>query len=155
MNWEAIGAVGEILGAAGVIVTLVYLARQLGQHTAMLRVQASSERLERDYDIASSVIESREVAEMWAKDFDTLDEIDRHRMMFFERRAIVLWHHLFHMRRRGLLADSDWHEHQWLIRNLGRRQAVREAWRFFKEAYQKPFQEFLDGEFAAADRADA
>ena len=113
MNWEAIGAVGEILGAAGVIVTLVYLARQLGQHTAMLRVQASSERLERDYDIASSVIESREVAEMWAKDFDTLDEIDRHRMMFFERRAIVLWHHLFHMRRRGLLADSDWHEHQW------------------------------------------
>ena len=29
MNWEAIGAVGEILGAAGVIVTLVYLARQI------------------------------------------------------------------------------------------------------------------------------
>ena len=29
MNWEAIGAVGEILGAAAVVLTLFYLARQL------------------------------------------------------------------------------------------------------------------------------
>jgi hypothetical protein len=29
MNWEAIGAVGELLGAAGVIITLTYLAIQI------------------------------------------------------------------------------------------------------------------------------
>ena len=29
MNWDAIGAVGEILGALAVVVTLVYLARQV------------------------------------------------------------------------------------------------------------------------------
>ncbi len=29
MNWEAIGAVGEILGAIGVIATLLYLTRQI------------------------------------------------------------------------------------------------------------------------------
>lgn len=29
MNWEAIGAVGEGLGAAAVFVTLVYLALQI------------------------------------------------------------------------------------------------------------------------------
>jgi hypothetical protein len=29
MNWEAIGAVGEILGALAVLITLVYLARQV------------------------------------------------------------------------------------------------------------------------------
>ena len=29
MNWEAVGAIGESLGAAGVIVTLVYLALQI------------------------------------------------------------------------------------------------------------------------------
>ena len=29
MNWEAIGAIGETLGALGVIVTLVYLAAQI------------------------------------------------------------------------------------------------------------------------------
>ena len=29
MNWQAIGAVGEILGALAVLITLVYLARQV------------------------------------------------------------------------------------------------------------------------------
>ena len=36
MNWEAVGAVGEILGASGVIITLVYLASQLRQNTKAL-----------------------------------------------------------------------------------------------------------------------
>ncbi len=34
MNWEAIGAVGEIVGAVAVVLTLVYLAVQLRQNTA-------------------------------------------------------------------------------------------------------------------------
>ena len=158
MNWEAIGAVGEIVGAAAVVVTLVYLARQIGQHTAMTRVAASSERVERDYEIASSIIESREVAEIWAKgdlEFDSLDDIDRLRLMFFERRAIVLWHHLFRMREQNLLTDSDWHEHRWIMQNFGRRRAVREAWRMFRDAYERPFQDFLDGQFSIADSAEA
>ena len=40
MNWEAIGAVGEIGGAIGVIVTLIYLANQLRQNTNALRSSA-------------------------------------------------------------------------------------------------------------------
>ena len=31
MNWEALGAIGEILGASGVLVTLIYLAFQVRQ----------------------------------------------------------------------------------------------------------------------------
>ena len=34
MNWEAISAVGEILSAVAVLVTLVYLATQIRQNTA-------------------------------------------------------------------------------------------------------------------------
>ncbi len=40
MNWEAIGAVGEILGAIAVVVTLIYLSRQLTEHTKSLKVQS-------------------------------------------------------------------------------------------------------------------
>ena len=35
MDWNAIGAIGEILGAVGVIITLGYLASQIrGSHDA-------------------------------------------------------------------------------------------------------------------------
>lgn len=37
MNWEAIGAIGEVVGAIGVIVTLGYLAVQIRQNTASVR----------------------------------------------------------------------------------------------------------------------
>ena len=36
MNWEALGAVAELLGAIGVIVTLIYLSRQISHNSKQL-----------------------------------------------------------------------------------------------------------------------
>jgi len=33
MNWEAIGAIGELIGAAAVVLTLLYLVKQINQNT--------------------------------------------------------------------------------------------------------------------------
>ena len=41
MNWEAIGAVGEIVGAIAVVATLIYLAQQTRQNTKAV-IAASS-----------------------------------------------------------------------------------------------------------------
>ena len=43
MSWEAVGAVGEILGAIAVLVTLVYLATQVKQSNDLARFNASKE----------------------------------------------------------------------------------------------------------------
>jgi len=40
MNWEAIGAVGETVGALAVLVTLVYLAMQIRQNTRAVQAAA-------------------------------------------------------------------------------------------------------------------
>ena len=37
MNWDAIGAIGEVGGAVAVVVTLIYLAVQLRQNTRAIR----------------------------------------------------------------------------------------------------------------------
>lgn len=39
MNWEAIGAIGEILAAGGVIATLVYLAAQVRNSAQVSKAQ--------------------------------------------------------------------------------------------------------------------
>ena len=38
MNWEATSGIAEVLGATGVIVTLVYLAIQIRQNSAAVRL---------------------------------------------------------------------------------------------------------------------
>ncbi len=156
MTLENIASLAEILGLMLVIASLIYVARQLGQTTAIMRVNASGERLQRDTDIANSIIHSREVAEYWIKgatELDSLDDTDRQRLMFFERRAIMHWHNMFGLHAQNLVPDSDWQELKWVIQNIGRRQAVRESWKIFKVAYQKPFQEFVDEQFSIADSA--
>lgn len=40
MNWEAVGAIGEIAGALAVVVSLVYLARQVGMSNRLARAEA-------------------------------------------------------------------------------------------------------------------
>jgi len=40
VNWVAIGAIGELIGGAAVIATLIYLAVQLRQNTKGIRAQS-------------------------------------------------------------------------------------------------------------------
>ena len=37
MNWEAIGAIGELLGALAVVVSLLYLAVQIRQNSRIVK----------------------------------------------------------------------------------------------------------------------
>jgi len=148
--------VGQIVGATSVVVSLIFLVRRVSQNTAMMRVGSASDRLQREFDIALPMIQSREIAELWIRadqGFDSLDEVDQERMMVYERRAIALWHHLYVLRERKLFADAEWHEAKWMIRHFGRRQANRAAWNVIREAFEKPFQDFVDEQMRLADIA--
>ena len=45
MNWEAIGAIGEVLGAAAVVVTLGYMAVQIRQNSQAVKNSAAQSLL--------------------------------------------------------------------------------------------------------------
>jgi hypothetical protein len=158
MTLEQLAYIAEIVAAIAVIASLLYLARQLNQTNAMMRVSASNSRVEREYDILNDVIANRDVAEIWCKgdtSFDSLDSVDQQRLILFERRAIVLWHHIFSLREQGLYSDEDWHWNEWVIQNIGRRQAIRTSWKLFKDSYQKPFRKYIDDQFRIADEVSS
>lgn len=52
MNWEAISAVGEILGASAVLITLIYLAVQIRQNTAAGVHTGETEELDRLIEVS-------------------------------------------------------------------------------------------------------
>jgi hypothetical protein len=63
MNWEAIGAIGEILGATAVAVTLAYLVVQLRQNTKAMKAQTRSSITDQILDINNSVLANPELLE--------------------------------------------------------------------------------------------
>lgn len=156
MNWEAISAIAELVGVVLIVASLIYVARQLRQSNTMMRVNAASERLERDYEIVVPIIESANLADIWLqgeKDFANLSPADQQRLLFFERRAIMLWHHQFQLRNQNLMPDANWNETIWIIRNIGKRQALREAWNAFCDGYESDFRDFIEEQFSIADTA--
>ena len=50
MNWEAIGAIAELIGGLAVLVTLIYLSIQVKQNSQMQRQQNITEQTNRCID---------------------------------------------------------------------------------------------------------
>ena len=146
MTLEQYAQIGEIIAAIAVIASLIYVAQQLHQNTDMMRVGNAQHFVDFNISLVSPLVMNRELADLWIKgdsDFENLDPIDQQRIVMFEWQAIAGWHNFFNLRQQRLVSDEQWHEVIWIFENIGRRQAVRQAWQSFKGGYDKPFQEFM------------
>ena len=72
MNWEAIGAIGEVVGAAAVVASLVYLAVQIRQNTRTIRRASARQSGEKN---AVALRGLADYSELFAGDFMGLDRI--------------------------------------------------------------------------------
>ena len=67
MNWDAIGAIGEIVGALAVLATLIYLAIQVRQNSVLQRAQ-THQQLAHDRTLnIQMMIQNRDVRDAAAK----------------------------------------------------------------------------------------
>ena len=90
MNWDAIGAVGETLGAVAVLVTLVYLAIQVRSTRNAWQRQNERELLKGITLSSQLLVEQPEMAEILWKGQDTLDDLDDVEKLRFHQ-----WHYLW------------------------------------------------------------
>jgi hypothetical protein len=68
MNWEAIGAVGEILGAAAVLITLIYLARQIKHSNELSSFTAAKEVMNQFNELNRLVATDSELRKLLLKE---------------------------------------------------------------------------------------
>jgi len=62
MNWDAIGSIGEIVGALGVIFSLIYLATQIRQNSAWLKSSVVESAGTRTGDLTGTVYSDAELS---------------------------------------------------------------------------------------------
>ena len=83
MNWEMLGAVGEILGAAGVIATLGYLAHQVQANTRAARHTAERELYDGSRTILSQLSGDRELARIYRLGLSGHESLDADELVQF------------------------------------------------------------------------
>jgi len=69
INWEAIGAAGEVTGAFAVVITLVYLAKQLRENTSSNRTNSSWTMMQAFNQMHDNVVASPQFSETVQKAF--------------------------------------------------------------------------------------
>lgn len=123
MNWEAVSAIGELVGSVGVLITLIYLALQIRQNTESLesnkqfaRAQIYQARSDAVMKLQGEYTESA----IWSKlideekqllDYDKLDELTIEEKLRLGQFAAILDTHADNIevqRSLGLMAvDND------------------------------------------------
>ena len=67
MNWDAIGAVGEVVGAAGVVFSLVYLATQIRSSAKQANADAIYNLQKGQADVMETLSSNTDLAKLLAK----------------------------------------------------------------------------------------
>lgn len=110
MNWEAIGALAELLAAIAVLASLLYLANQIRQSTQVARSVARQSIAETAIAEASSVVDHGDLAELIFRDLSggRIEEHEDFRLQLFAFRSLRLYENAHYQHRAGMLDDDEW-----------------------------------------------
>ena len=145
MDWEAIGAVGEVLGAAGVIVTLGYLAVQVRQNTRALRAASIDSMTHIANDIRTSLFHDPEITLIYTKGLggvDSLTDLERERFRLLMTNALwALWNAFTQAR----LGDAQaWEAQKPLLRRFLSQPGGEWFWTTYRNEFSPEFQAEVD-----------
>ena len=111
MDWEAIGAIGEIAGAAGVIITLVYLSVQLRQSTKASKITAIQNSMENSARLSELLSTDDELAQTFWLGLSNPEDLDADEkrkfistLNVFMRRESVA----YYLHKEGTMPDHLW-----------------------------------------------
>jgi hypothetical protein len=149
VNWEAIGAIAEVLGAAGVIITLAYLAVQIRQNSHQLARSMQATRVAADDAVARGfdqwrqlLISDEKVSEIYVRGLENLSDLDpTERLRFNQLLTTFIWIAWQVWRSEDLISDAN----KQMLRHLMRHRGGREWYASHRTFLPDEFLAVLDG----------
>jgi hypothetical protein len=118
MNWEAAGAVGEIIGAIGVIASLLYLAMQVrtSNKASMVESKLATSRMHSDFLV--SLIQNPELNNILIAGLagdESLSKTDYQRFSNMTHQAFTFFSAGYFQVKKGTMDPDEWHETEAII----------------------------------------
>ena len=146
MNWDAIAAVGEILGAVAVVISLVYLARQIHLQNRQSRVAAMHE-ISTGFRAATSRMIEDDLGEIWVKalkDIDSLNDVERTKLIVGSTTVLRAWEEAYILHDIGNLEPRIWEPMTSYYRFLLGSKPLSRVWEIRKEHFDSKFRDYVD-----------
>jgi hypothetical protein len=146
MTLQGLGAIGELVGGIAVIITLIYLALQIRQNTAVVKT-TNYLNLSRDSDDFSRMIggnkELNEIYMRGSEDFRSLSINDQSRFNMLLSVLIHPYQSMYQVRARGHIDEELMLNSFEILSALLKRPGIRQWWEEHKFWWNPEFQEFM------------
>ena len=132
MNWDAVGSIAELLGAIGVIASLIYLATQIRQSREQMRAatyQQMHEQLTERASWASQSPEIEQAVRLGMADFERLSEEDAFRFVLWATGFLMACENAHYQYRVGMLEEDRWRVHRASLKAIFSNPGLAQWWR--------------------------
>lgn len=143
LNWNAVGAVGEITGAIAVVLTLFYLARQIRDSTRLARAEMTKDIYLCSVDAIRQIASNDRMAAIWADMRDFPDEDAARRYAFYQA-FFRLYELQFNLARRGLVEPGIETSYGLVIAMFSRTRHFEEYWSVARGQFHEDFASYVD-----------
>lgn len=149
MNWEALGALSELLGAAAVVLTLLYLSRQIAHQNRALETTTRDSvfRQLQEYnfvvmgDDRLGGLFQRGVSEVDPKSFS---EDDRARFVHAMFGFFKIYENIYFHRLERSISEEAWRQNRQILFLYAGQPGGRAYWERRRDAFDPRFQKMLD-----------
>ena len=147
MTLIELGSLGEFIGAIGVVVSLIYLALQIGHNTRAVRSSMHQDMIESTLRIAESLSDNADVSRIVLKadeDYENLTREERFRFESYAERVFGNFESVFYSYRNSMIEEDLWES--WESSYLGdiSRDAMRRFWQEERPPHLRDFMDFVD-----------
>ena len=145
MSWEAIGAIGEIVGASAVFVSLIYLALQIRNQNREARAAAMHD-IWVGFRDSISAFGDQQTSEVYTKALaqEELSDAEQLQLIVGVQRILRVWEEAFMQKNRGRLDDEVWEVMTIQFSSVMGGHAFQTVWKLRKDVYSSAFRRFVD-----------
>jgi hypothetical protein len=152
MSLSALASLGSFVSGVAVLISLLYLARQVRQTEHNQKISIRHSRVSRIVELEMALADPA-VADAWLHGSGSPEEITPTELSQFTHLCRALFFHFedsFYQREEGLLNDAAFETVVAGARLLARSPGVRAAWRIARPNFGGRFLDFMNGVVAAS-----
>jgi hypothetical protein len=153
MNWEAVSAIGQIVGAVGVIISVIYLALQVRSNARQTRLASMRSMSDAFNQWLQSLAENAEFGDLYyrgMRDFESIPGADLPRFSALMDHLFRIYEDMYYQKLEGHLDPRVWRGFEAPMRDIIAYPGAQAWWRTRSHWFSREFQQFIDGLARAA-----
>ncbi|MBT8147873.1 MAG: hypothetical protein KJN90_13535 [Gammaproteobacteria bacterium] len=151
MNWDAVGAVAELMGAIGVIGSLIYLATQVRTSNLASKVDSKLKMTEFLVNFQDLLLDSPELNDVMMRGRKGIENLTREEYLQYANMAQkAFWYFsaIHFQRRRNVIEEEDWYEVNAVVQYWTSARGTFEWWkRIGSKSFTGEFAAFIEQQF--------